>query len=312
MQTSLSRLCRRATIIGLAVVALAGCSAMRVGYNQAPQLTQWWLDGYLDFDDAQTPRVRASLEQWFAWHRETQLVDYAELLGRAQQQVAGPLSAAQACQWNDELRARIEPAVERALPLVAEFVPTLQPAQLAHLARRYAKKNAELRKEFVQPRADERLKGAIERMVERLESIYGPLDETQQRVVVAGVSASPFDAERWLADREARQRDVLQTIEPLVVERADRERVLRGLRPLARRLVGGTATEASTYQQRLAQHNCAFFARVHNLTTPRQREHARDKLRGWEGDVRQLAAETSRPKAALAAAPGQLLPASPR
>lgn len=285
---------------------------MRVGYNQAPQLTQWWLDGYLDFDDAQTPRVRASLEQWFAWHRETQLVDYAELLGRAQQQVAGPLSAAQACQWNDELRARIEPAVERALPLVAEFVPTLQPAQLAHLARRYAKKNAELRKEFVQPRADERLKGAIERMVERLESIYGPLDETQQRVVVAGVSASPFDAERWLADREARQRDVLQTIEPLVVERADRERVLRGLRPLARRLVGGTATEASTYQQRLAQHNCAFFARVHNLTTPRQREHARDKLRGWEGDVRQLAAETSRPKAALAAAPGQLLPASPR
>lgn len=286
--------------------ALAGCSAVRLGYGQAPQLAHWWLDGYLDFDDAQSPRVKASLGQWFAWHRETQLADYAGLLASAQQQVMGPVSAEQVCRWNDELRSRIEPAVERGLPLVADLVPTMKPAQLAHLEKRYAKSNAELRKEFLQPRADERMKASIERTVERLETLYGPLDEAQRRAVAASVAASPFDAELWLATREARQRDVLRTLEPLVQQQADRDRALQALRPLARRLIDGPSPDPQGYQQRLAQYNCAFGARIHNTTSARQREHARDKLRGWEADLRYLAADV---RPAQAAAAGPLPPA---
>jgi Family of unknown function (DUF6279) len=311
MQTSLSRLCRRAAIIGLALAALAalgGCSAVRLGYNQGPQLTHWWLDSYLDFNETQSTRVKASLEQWFAWHRETQLADYAALLASAQGQVMAPVSAAQVCRWNDELRGRVEPAVERALPLIADLVPTLTPAQLVHLEQRYAKSNLELRKEFLQPRPDERLKASIERTVDRLESVYGALDDAQRREVAASVAASPFDAENWVAGREARQRDVLRTIEPLANGRADRARALQSLRPLARRLLDGSGADAAGYQQRLAQYNCAFGARIHNLMNLRQREHARDKLRGWEEDLRELSAD----RRVQAAAPGQPLPGSVR
>lgn len=282
---------------------------MRLGYGQAPQLAHWWLDGYLDFDDAQSPRVKASLGQWFAWHRETQLADYAGLLASAQLQVMGPVSAEQVCRWNDELRSRIEPAVERGLPLVADLVPTMKPAQLAHLEQRYAKSNAELRKEFLQPRADERLKASIERTVERLETLYGSLDDAQLRAVATSVAASPFDAELWIATREARQRDVLRTLEPLVQAQADRDRALQALRPLARRLIDGSQPDPQGYQQRLAQYNCAFGARIHNMTSARQREHARDKLRGWETDLRYLAADV---RPAQAAAPGSFPPAPMR
>ena len=41
----------------------------------------------------------------------------------------------------------------------------------------------------------------------------------------------------------------------------------------------------------------------------RQREHARDKLRGWEEDLRELSADR---RAVQAAAPGQPLPGSVR
>ena len=33
---------------------LTGCSALRFGYNQAPELAFWWLDGYADFDEVQS------------------------------------------------------------------------------------------------------------------------------------------------------------------------------------------------------------------------------------------------------------------
>ena len=50
MQMSLSR----SLIIGvLALVLLSGCSALRFGYNQAPELVYWWLDNHVDVSPAQ-------------------------------------------------------------------------------------------------------------------------------------------------------------------------------------------------------------------------------------------------------------------
>ena len=43
----------------------------------APDLVYWWLDRYIDFNDTQTPRVHEAIKQWFAWHRRSQLPDYA-------------------------------------------------------------------------------------------------------------------------------------------------------------------------------------------------------------------------------------------
>ena len=40
-----------------ACLLLAGCSAVRLAYNQAPDLMYWWLNGYVDFD-AEAGRAR--------------------------------------------------------------------------------------------------------------------------------------------------------------------------------------------------------------------------------------------------------------
>ena len=72
---------------------LSGCSMLRLGYNQAPDLAYWWIDGYADFNDLQTPRVRSALTQWFAWNRRTQLPDYAAVLVRAQAEASADVSA---------------------------------------------------------------------------------------------------------------------------------------------------------------------------------------------------------------------------
>ena len=59
-----------------------GCSAVRLGYNKLPEIASWWLDGYIDFSDAQGSQAKAALQKLQAWHRKEELPALAELLSK--------------------------------------------------------------------------------------------------------------------------------------------------------------------------------------------------------------------------------------
>jgi hypothetical protein len=285
----------------LCAVALSGCSAVRVGYNQAPTLAWWWLDSYMDFNAEQAPQVKDALHEWFAWHRATQLSDYANLLAAAQLQVLQPATATQVCRWSDELRTRIDTAFAQGVPLAAELLPSLSAEQLAYLERRYRKSNLEFQEDFLQAQPDERLKASVKRAIDRAEMLYGRLDERQRQQIAAGVAASPFDPAAWFTERQAVQAEVLQTLGRLTAggpARADHASNLAGLRALAQRVQRAPAGAYRSYQQRLIEYNCAFVAQVHNSTTAAQRQVARGKLKDWEEDLRVLAAQPQGPSPA--------------
>jgi hypothetical protein len=289
----------KSRIIGVllaASLALSGCSTLRLAYNAAPELAYLWLDNLVDFNEEQTQPVRDSLAAWFKWNRTTQLDDYAALLARLQPQVAEPLTPAFACRWIDELSARLKLGYEHAVPMAAELVVTLSPSQLQHLERRYAKRNAEFRSEYLQASPKVRLEVSVKRVVDRAEMLYGRLEDAQRERIAGLVASSPFDPELWLAERKARQRDILQTLGGLLEERKPvREVQLAAaqgaLRALARRFEHSPRPLYRAYQERLAQYNCGFMADVHNLTTPAQRQVALGKLKMWETDLRALAAD---------------------
>ena len=274
----------------LLLLALAGCSALRIGYGQAPTLAYWWLDGYVDFDEAQTLRTREGLQRWFEWHRRTQLPDYAALLARAQADALADGSPEQACRWWGVLRERGERALDAALPPAAEVLPLLTAGQLRHVERQQAKGNEEFRREFLAGDAAERRQRDVERAIDRAEFVYGRLDDRQRALVERLVAASPFDPERWDAERRLRQQDSLALLRRVVAEKPGREATLAMLRVWAERLLNSPREDYRRYQQRLTQFNCGFAATLHNSTTPTQRQAAADRLRGWEQDLRALAA----------------------
>ena len=279
----------------LLLLLLGGCSAVRIGYNQAPTLAWWWLDGTMDFDTTQAPRVKDALEQWFAWHRRTQLPDYADLLAAAQLQVMQPATPQQLCRWSDDLRTRLAAALAHGVPLAAGLLPILKPAQLAHLERHYGKSNQEFEQDFLQ-QPEERMKASVDRTIDRAEMLYGRLDERQRQLIAVGVAASPFDPAAWYAERQALQAETLQTLARLTAGgpgRADRESNLAGLQALSMRMQRAPPGAYLNYQQRLIDYNCAFVAQLHNSTTVAQRQTARAKLNGWEQDLRALATQKS-------------------
>src|SRR3982750_2421321 len=162
------------------VLALGGCSLLKIGYGQASPLAFRWLDSYVGVNDAQSLIARTALDEALAWHRRTQLPDYVQLLARAEAEVLADTTPERMCAWAGEIRDRIEPVLLYVAPAVADVALTLSPAQFRHIEKRSAETNEEFRDEHLQKNPGKRQRAMVKREVERAEMLYGKLDETQR------------------------------------------------------------------------------------------------------------------------------------
>jgi hypothetical protein len=279
----------KALIIGVAALVLSACSTVRLGYDNGPSLALWWLDAYLDLNRAQESRARPLLEDWFAWHRTTQLPDYAQWLATWQARAAGDVGGDEVCRWTGVTRERLLTAVQRAVPAGAELLPSIEPAQWQFLEGRFADRLSELRQEHSQASREARLEAALERAIGRGEEFYGTLSAAQKRLLAEDLVASPMDAEQWLGEREVRQRELVQSLRR-VQQEPDLARRTAALRAVAQHFMRPPDGEYGERQARWQAHGCELTARLHNSSTPKQRQHLRERLAAWEEDVRALAA----------------------
>jgi hypothetical protein len=275
-------------VLALVFSAFAGCSVMRLGYNQADYLAYWWLDGFVDFNDAQKPRTREALTQWFAWHRRAHLPEYANLLAHAQNLVAEDITAESTCGLWTEVRGYMDEAFERATPGTVEIASTLTPQQIQNIERRYAKSNKEFHDENLRGDASQRLKKSIKRTVERAEFFYGDLDNMQQELITRLVTLSPYDVSIWNAERQRRQQDFMQVLRQLRGNGLSQEKAQAALRAYVERIHRSPNDDYRKYTEQLSRYNCAFVANLHGTTTAAQRKHAAKKFKGWESDIRGL------------------------
>lgn len=269
---------------------LAGCSALRLAYDNAPTFVWWQLDGFFDVRSSQRDSARAAIDRWFAWHRATQLTPTVALLADARGLVAAPIGADGVCRFNDKIVALLEPSLNKALEEAAEVLPQLTEANIKAFEAKAAKDLADDREELLEGNEAERREAALKRAVERFERLYGRLGEPQRQVLRTGLMASPFELERWVAERQRRQRDTAATLRKLVADKPTREQRVAALKALAERSARSPDPAYRELQQRLTQFNCELGARLHNATTAAQREKARQNLLGWEADLRAVQA----------------------
>ena len=279
-------------ILSLAVaLALSACSAVKLGYNTLPQLAVWWLDGYLDFTDEQDPRVRDAVATLHVWHRQHQLPRVAELLAGIEQITPGEISPEQACSVVKEVQSQMKALAAQAEPAAVALAATLTPHQLRYLARKFRSKNERFRKDWLALSPHEQLEKRYNDTLDRLQTVYGTLDEAQRRVLRERLATTVWDPNRMLAQWERRQQDMLQ-----ILTRASQPDLPAGeaaalLRGWVERLQRPADPAYAPYQDALLQEGCATFAAVHQSTTTEQRDKAARRLRAWQRDVRELIAQ---------------------
>jgi len=279
-------------IIGLcaACLLLASCSVVRLGYGQAPDLAYWWIDSYIDLNEAQTPRLRKELDELAQWHRSRELPEIALLLQKARQMAPGPISPAQVCALVEDGRTRFNAVTARSEGLVLWLAPSLSPAQIEHLARQFAKSNKEWEADWLRGTPSDQLKHRVKQATRRFEMLYGDLDETQIQLLRAELAGSSFDARLWRTERLRRQEDMLVTLRRVSAGNLPPETVRESMQALLERLTTPPGAAGKAYADTMLRENCALFSRIHNSTSASQRARAVQTLRGYEEDFRVLSA----------------------
>jgi len=273
-------------------VILTGCNAVRLGYNNLPDIASWWLDSYIDFTDTQGPQAKVALQKLQTWHRKEELPAIAELLVQAQTLAPQNITPEQACKIWEAAQVRIESFVQESSRLAAPVVSQLSAKQLKHLEKEWATRNEDWKKQWVQGTPDSRIKKRVDLAAERFNSFYGDLNLEQRQVLKQQFLQSTWSPEASYQRRLKRQQEQLIALQAMSseitkpamplpqVEKALQSLILQSVRPK-------DAGDLSK-QLQLEQQACQNLAQLHNTMTPAQRLKAQRKLKDYETDVREL------------------------
>ena len=273
-------------------VILTGCSAVRLGYNNLPDIASWWLDSYIDFSDTQGPQAKAALQKLQTWHRKEELPAIADLLAQAQTLAPQNITPEQACKIWEGAQVRVESFIQESSRLAAPVVSQLSAKQLKHLEKEWASRNEDWKKQWVQGTPDSRIKKRVDLAAERFNSFYGDLNLEQRQVLKQQFLQSTWSPEASYQRRLKRQQEQLIALQAMSseitkpampiaqVEKALQSLILQSVRPK-------DAGELSK-QLQLEQQACQNLAQLHNTMSPAQRLKAQRKLKDYETDVREL------------------------
>ena len=272
--------------------ALQACSAVKTAYNQAPTLTYFYLNGFMDFNDAQAVQVKSELGKLHAWHRQTQLPAYIELLQKIQQKMPQDLTAAQACEVFIDVRQKALAITAYAEPALASVAATLVSPQLDTMQRKFAKGNKTWREDYLDASAKDMFEKRQKSAVKRADMLYGSVNERQRLLIAQQIEKSGFNPAQSFAERQRRQKDVMRTLGKTVAtgtaSQPDAAALQIEIRSLLSRSIASPDAAYRSYLDINIQDSCANLAELHNTTTPEQRKKAVQVLAGYEQDFRVL------------------------
>jgi hypothetical protein len=276
---------------------------VRLGYNTAPTLAYWWLDGYFDFDGEQSLRIRADLQAVQDWHRKEELPQLIQTLKELQAMTPKPVTPTQVCTTVISLQTRVQVTLDRVVPSIAAIAPSLQTAQIDHIARQFEKREKKWRGDWLEGTPTERAERRVKQIVDRAESLYGTLEPSQIGIIKAHIQSSSFDGPRNHREMQRRQKDALQVLGTLRTAKPAPAQAVADIRGLLERTFKAPDPAYRQYIDRLTQESCAATAAVHNSSTNAQRAHLMQALQDYEADARELAGQSPQVPSTQAASP---------
>jgi hypothetical protein len=273
-------------------VVLSGCSAVKLGYNQMPDIAAWWLDSYIDFNDAQASQAKVALKKLQAWHRKEELPTVADLLAQAQTMVPHNITPEQACTVWASAQKRIEALMVESSRLAAPVVSQLGPKQLKHLEKEWAIRNEDWKKDWLQSDPQERAKKRLDSGIDRFGTFYGDFSPEQIKLMQKQVEQAAWSPEWGYQQRLKRQQAMLSALQAMSADLSKPAmplpQVEKNLLNLMLLTVRPQDPADLSIQLQLEQQACQNIAQLHNTTTPAQRLKAQRRFKAYENDVRDL------------------------
>jgi hypothetical protein len=274
--------------LGLFALFFAACSTIKLGYNNADTLLLHSLDRYVSLTDEQEHMVRRRVESLMAWHRATQLADYAAFVQTARLRIDGSITPAEILEFNEGLNARLVALGERAAPDAAALSLTLTPPQIDQIERKLVDDNIKARKQSAQEVA-QAIDARARKYAERFEFWIGKLNPQQVQLVRASLAGRPVDSLYWIEARERRTKDLVAMLRRIQAERPAQEVAANWFRAYFRELARPSNADQRARAEAFRRDNAQLIAQLVNSASPEQRVHLDRKLSGFATEFVQLA-----------------------
>lgn len=288
------RLNPRPYLVALLALLLAACSLGRFGYDHGDTIVYWWLDGYAGFDTSQRPWVRQRIDTLFAWHRHTQLKRYIPVIAAAQRKLDHDVTKADVMEVYGEISAAVDRIAEQAAPDLADLAIAMNGDNMDALKKKFDATNRKFQKEYLDGDRTERQEHRYKLAMEWAEYWFGDFSDEQEAAIRRASDARPLNNEFWVADRIERQKALLALLDHIQRDKVPRDAAAALIKTyiadnfLARNEAG---PEAQAFFNASKDAVAQLTVTIVNLTTPRQRAHAKEKLQQWIDDFNTLAAE---------------------
>ncbi|MCX7961427.1 MAG: DUF6279 family lipoprotein [Burkholderiales bacterium] len=182
---------------------------MRLAYNHAETLLAWQANSWFDLHGELAEERDRRIAAFVAWHRANALPQYARLAEEAARRLERGLTRADVEWGYDAVFAQLRQAIRAGAREAAPLLDRLSPENLSHFEARLAEDNRKFAREHVRPKAEERRRQRLRRMIERLEDWLGELSEAQRERVRRYNDRMPLTGEMRARERGRLQQELL-------------------------------------------------------------------------------------------------------
>ena len=172
-----------------------------------------YVEGMVSLDDVLEKKVERRASVLVKWHRNTQLVQYADLLRTFQQDIQSPIDEQRVLQHIATMHQLWDALENEINEEMAELLPLLNAEQRDELFDSIEDKNADFYDEYVDLDDDDRIDQYIDTTVDNFENWFGYLTDPQERVIEDAMPRLADSAALRLEQRRFWQNSIRQILD---------------------------------------------------------------------------------------------------
>ena len=272
--------------LALAAAWLAGCSSVRIAYENADAYLLWRANSYLDLQGAAYESLDERIDDFFDWHRAAALPQYAKISEEAAARMAKGLSRADLVWGYDSFMGQARESLRAAAQRIAPLLDGLSARQLRRMEQRFEEDNRRFRKENLRGSEGERRKRRAKRTQERLEDWVGDLNRAQVHRVRQYSERAPLFGELHERERMRVQGELVAMARERQAARLLAERAASFERGRDPAYVAASEAGRNEYFQLLLD--------LDQTLSAEQRAHAVDNLRRYAREFAALSRRETR------------------
>lgn len=211
------------------VLGLAGCTT-KLAYNYLDWAMMWKVERLVSLDAEQKQQTKQALQEFHAWHRKTQLVQYAQYLSQLEKRIGQgpPITAKEVHAETDKIQLLLDQSLTRMLPDISRVLRTLSDQQVSELLDSLTEEREEYVEEHIDISEKKRLKKRQKDLEKHLTRWLGKLTRQQkQRLNTWSEIIEPYE------QLSAKQQILLQTqIAEVLAQRANEDALQSGLKEM--------------------------------------------------------------------------------